>query len=138
MPSYIAIYCRHTDLAEANNYSKAQPLIETLNIRCDTTKRKSDVVCDNMDKSYLYHMTMRNAHPRSAYDSYAYNNRQVVLLAAEDIGIMGLHAKDYQRVRRVRFEVSGTVNGPGQLQIVLIYNNRALEIYGADIKVVRL
>jgi hypothetical protein len=95
-------------------------------------------VCEDMDKSYLYHMTMRNVHPRSAYNSNSYNIRQVVLLAAEDVGIMGLHTKDYQRVRRVRLEFSGTVNGPGQLHILLIYNNRALEIYGADIKVVRL
>ena len=138
MPSYIAIFCRHTDLGIANNYTSIQPMVETLNIRCDTTKRQSDVVCEDMDKSYLYHMTMRNVHPRSAYNSNAYNMRQVVLLAAEDVGIMGLHAKDYQRVRRVRLEFSGTVNGPGQLHILLIYNNRALEIYGADIKVVRL
>jgi hypothetical protein len=138
LPSYFAIFCRSMLPSVANDYDAAQPMIESLNIRCDTTKRKSNVVCDNLDKSYLYHMTMRNVHPRSQYNSSSYNNRQVVLLAAEDIGIMGLQVRDYQRVRRVRFEFSGTVNGPGKLHVLLIYNNRALEVYGADMKVVHL
>jgi len=138
LPSYFVVFCRNTAIDIANNYSRKQPMIESLNIRCDTTKRRSNVICDDMDKSYLYHMTMRNVHPRSRYNSTRYNMRQVVLLAAEDIGIMGLQTDDYQRVRRVRFEFSGTTNGPGKLHILLVYNNRALEVYGADLKVVHL
>ncbi len=138
MPSYIALYSRHDDNATALDYSITQPRIETLNIACDTTKRKSNVITDNMGKHHLFHLTMRNVHPASSYNSTAYNKRQVVLLAAEDIGLMQLKTTDYQSLRRVRFQFSGTCNQPGIVHIVFVYNNRGLEINGADIKVVRV
>jgi hypothetical protein len=138
MPSYLAFYCRYNDRATALNYSITQPRIETLNIACDTTKRKSNVITDNMGKHHLFHLTMRNVHPASSYNSTAYNKRQVVLLAAEDIGLMKLKTSDYQTLRRVRFQISGTCNQVGTVYVVLVYNNRGLEINGADIKVVRV
>ena len=46
-------------------------------------------------------MTQRNVHPRSEYDSAAFNRRQTLLLTTEDVGIMGLEAKHYQRQKRV-------------------------------------
>jgi hypothetical protein len=138
MPSYIAIYCRYNDRATALNYNISQPRIETLNIACETTKRKSNVITDNLGKHHLFHLTMRNVHPASSYNSTAYNKRQVVLLAAEDIGLMKLKTSDYQTLRRVRFQISGTCNQVGTVHVVLVYNNRGLEINGADIKVVRV
>ena len=138
MPSYIALFCRHLESKNALNYDVQQPLIATLNIACDTTKRKSNVVTDDLGKHHLFHLTMRNVHPASGYDSAAYNKRQVVLLAAEDIGLMSLRTADYQTLRRVRFQLSGTINSVGNLTVLFVYNNRGLEIRGADIKVVRV
>ena len=138
MPSYFAFFLRHSDPKEGNNHFLRQPMIETLNIQCQTTKRHSDVVTNDLDKGFLYHMTMRNVHPMSGYQSSRYNMRQVVLLAAEDVGLMSLKTTDYQQVRRVRFQITGKTNGPGQLHMLLIYNNRGLEVFGADLKVVRL
>ena len=96
------------------------------------------MICDNLSKNHLYHLTIRNVHPLAQYDTKAYNKRQVVLLAAEDIGLMSLETDDYQKLRRVRFQFTGTLDTPGILNVLLIYNNRGLEVYGADLKVVRL
>ena len=137
MPSYIAIYSRYND-KHAQNYGETQPRIETLNIACDTTKRKSNVITDHLGKHHLFHLTQRNVHPASGYNSTAYNKRQVVLLAAEDIGLMKLKTSDYQSLRRVRFQFSGTCNQAATISVVFVYNNRGLEIQGADIKVVRV
>jgi hypothetical protein len=137
MPSYIVLYSRYPN-KHGQNYAVTQPRIETLNIACDTTKRKSNVVTDNMGKHYLFHLTMRNVHPSSGYNSTAYNKRQVVLLAAEDIGLMELKTSDYQSLRRVRFQFTGTCNQSATISVVFVYNNRGLEIQGADIKVVRV
>ena len=138
MPSYLAFYCRYSDNGIGLNYNTSQPRIETLNIACDTTKRKSNVVTDNLGKHHLFHLTMRNVHPSSSYNSTAYNKRQIVLLAAEDIGLMKLKTSDYQSLRRVRFQFSGTCNQAGTISVVFVYNNRGLEIRGADIKVVHV
>ena len=132
MPSYFAFFERAFD------YSKRQPMIEALNIECDTTKRKSDVVTDDLGKHQLFHLTQRNVHPASNFNSVAYNRRQIVLLSAEDIGLMSLKQADYQSLRRVRFKFSGKLNMPGKFQVVFVYNNRGLEVDGADIKIVRL
>ena len=56
----------------------------------------------------------------------------------QDIGLMELKQSDYQSLRRVRFKFTGTLNMPGKFQVVFVYNNRGLEIDGADIKIVRL
>ena len=138
MPSYVAIYARYNERDAAQNYHYTQPRIESLNIACDTTKRKSNVICDDMGKHQLFHLTMRNVHPASGYNSVAYNRRQIVLLAAEDIGLMSLKTSDYQSLRRVRFQFSGVCNMASTVSIVFVYNNRGLEIRGADLKVVRV
>ena len=138
MPSYVAIYARYNEREAAQNFNLVQPRIESLNIACDTTKRKSNVVTDNMGKHHLFHLTMRNVHPASGYNSVAYNRRQIVLLSAEDIGLMSLKTSDYQSLRRVRFQFSGVCNQACTVSVVFVYNNRGLEIRGADIKVVRV
>ena len=138
LPSYFAFFCRHDRNEQGYNYNVAQPMIETLNVRCDTTKRTSDVIGDDLGKHHLYHLTMRNVHPFSHYNSSAYNKRQVVLLSAEDIGLMALKNSDYQKLKRLRFQFTGTLSTAGRLHVLLIYNNRGLEIFGADLKVVRL
>ena len=51
-----------------------QPLIKRLSLQNLTTMKKSDSVI-NTDVHELYHMTQRNVHPRSEYDSAAFNRR---------------------------------------------------------------
>ena len=51
---------------------------------------------------------------------------------------MKLKTSDYQSLRRVRFQFSGTCNQAATISVVFVYNNRGLEIQGADIKVVRV
>ena len=83
VPGYLCIFCRDSDeLLE-------QPIIKRLSLQNLTTMKKSDSVIDT-DVHELYHMTQRNVHPRSEYDSKAFNKRQTLLLAIEDIGIMGM------------------------------------------------
>ena len=48
--------------------------------------KKSDTIFDT-DIHELFHMTQRNVHHRSEYESTAFNKRQTILLATEDIGI---------------------------------------------------
>ena len=95
MPSFMCFFCRFED-DRGQNYSETQPMIEFLNMQCSTTKRKSNVVTatfgneQGLGKHQLFHLTQRNVHPASNYNSTAYNKRQTVLLCAEDIGLMGL------------------------------------------------
>ena len=90
--------------------------------------KKSDSVFDT-DVHELYHMTQRNVHSRSQYDSDAYNDRQTILLATEDIGIMGLGREHYQRQKRVKVRVSGTCTNFGTVTVIFIYNNRGTVSY---------
>ena len=138
MPSYMCLYARFKDAARGQNFQLTQPMIQTLNMRCDTTKRKSDVVCDDLGKHQLYHMTQRNVHPASNYNSSAYNRRQTILLCAEDIGMMGLKPAEYQRLKRVRIELLGTLNYEAQVYALFVYNNRGLEVDGAKLQIVRV
>ena len=86
----------------------------------------------------MYHLTQRNVHAGAEYDRAAYDRRQTVLLSAEDVGMLGLKGDEYQKAKRVRYIVSGTTDKPGQLYIVLIYNNRGLHIDGRRLQVVTL
>ena len=131
-PSYFCLFCRSatTDILQ-------QPIIKTLSIFNNTTKKKSNVVQD-MSVSQLYHLTQRNVHPAAQYDKNAFRRRQTVLLSTEDIGLLGLKADEYQKAKRVRYVFSGTTNDPGQLYIVLVYNNRGLHIDGRRLQVVTL
>ena len=91
--------------------------------------KKSDSVIDT-DVHELYHMTQRNVHPRSVYDSKAFNKCPTILLAIEDIGIMGMEAKHYQRQKRVKIRVSGLCTNEGTVTVIFIYNNRGLFVKG--------
>ena len=101
--------------------------------------KKSDTVFDT-DVHELYHMTQRNVHNRSEYESDAFNKRQTILLATEDIGIMGMDPADnYQQQKRVVIRVSGKVSHfEGTVTVLFIYNNRGLYLTGVQQSVVRL
>ena len=143
MPSYMCVFCRHDD-DRGQNYKETQPIIEFLNIECTTTKKKSDIVThtfkskEGLGKHQLFHLTQRNVHPRSKYDSTAYNRRQTIMLSAEDIGLMGIERTEYQSLKRVRFRFHGACNLPGELSVVFVYNNRGLNIDGAQLSIVRM
>jgi len=131
-PAYFCVFCRSatTDILQ-------QPIIKTLSVYNNTTKKKSNTVTE-MTVSQLYHLTQRNVHPFAEYDRKTFTRRQTVLLSAEDVGLLGLKADEYQKAKRVRYVFSGTTDEPGQLYIVLIYNNRGLHIDGRRLQVVTL
>ena len=133
VPAFLCIFCRH-------GYVLAdQPMITMLSIQNRTTMKKSDTVFET-DIHELYHMTQRNVHHRSEYESRAFNARQTILLATEDIGIMGMDPADnYQQQKRVVLRVSGTVSSfEGTVTVLFIYNNRGLYLTGVQQSVVRL
>jgi len=131
-PSYFCLFCRYesTDILQ-------QPQIRSLSIFNLTTKRKSNVLSD-LDITQLYHLTQRNVHPGAQYDKHAFKRRQTVLLKTEDVGMLGLSANEYQKAKRVKYKFSGTTDEPGQLYIVMVYNNRGLNIDGRRLQVVTL
>ena len=131
VPSFISLFCRDSD----NMFE--QPKILRLSLQNYTTMKKSDSVFDT-DVHELYHMTQRNVHSRSQYDSDAYNDRQTILLATEDIGIMGLGREHYQRQKRVKVRVSGTCTNFGTVTVIFIYNNRGMYIKGRQQSVVNM
>ena len=102
---------------------------------CNTTKKKSDTILDAREHE-LYHMTQRNVHPRASYDRLEYQKRQVVLLSAEDIGMMGIEA--YQKEKRCLFRFSGVVDETAVVSVLLIYNNRGILVKGRQLSVVQL
>ena len=114
-----------------------QPLITTLSLQNRTTMKKSDSVFDT-DVHELFHMTQRNVHPRSEYNSSAFNERQTILLTTEDIGIMGLKSQHYQRQKRVQIRVNGVCTNEGTVTVIFIYNNRGMFIRGRQQSVVSL
>ena len=77
-------------------------------------------------------------YDRVADDRVAYDRRQTILLSAEDVGLMGLKAHEYQKAKRVNFVFSGTCDRPGVLYVILVYNNRGLYLTGVQQSVVRL
>ena len=131
-PSYFCFFCRSasTDILQ-------QPLIKTLSIFNETTQRKSNSIQD-VSIGQLFHLTQRNVHAAAEYSRDAYNRRQTILLSAEDVGLMGLRSFEYQKAKRVQYTFSGTTDRPGELYIVLVYNNRGLHIDGRRLQVVTL
>ena len=81
-------------------------------------------------------MTQRNVHPRAEYDRFRYRNRQVILLSAEDIGMLGL--TEYQSQKRARYVLRGNVDRAAKITALFIYNNRGLLVHGREISVVRV
>lgn len=132
MPSYIAVFCRDQDRSRDH---MTQPLIKQLNIMCTTTQKKSNTILD-ANVHQLYHITQRNVNQRARYNRTTFNNRQVILIRAEDVGMMGLGS--YQVEKRAKFKFSGTVDQLGMVTTVLIFNNRGLYIQGKHMSVVRL
>ena len=131
-PSYFCFFCRSatTDILQ-------QPLIKTLSIYNETTAKKSNSV-QELTIGQLFHLTQRNVHPAAEYSRAAYNRRQTVLLSAEDVGLMGLKAHEYQKAKRVEYTFSGTCDRAGEFFVVLVYNNRGLHIDGRRLQVVTL
>ena len=131
-PSYYCFFCRSatTDILQ-------QPLIKTLSIFNETTQKKSNSV-QELSIGQMYHMTQRNVHAGAEYDRTAFNRRQTVLLSAEDVGLLGLRSFEYQKAKRVQYSFSGTTDRPGQLYVVLVYNNRGLHIDGRRLQLVTL
>ena len=109
--------------------SERQPLIKQLSIMCNTTKLKSNTILD-ANVHQLYHLTQRNVNQRARYNRHTFNHRQVVLLSAEDIGLMGLDMSEYQGPKRTRFRFNGKVSQRSRVTVMLIYNNRGLHVYG--------
>ena len=134
MPSYIAMFARDTDMTLDH---MDQPLIKQLSIMCNTTMKKSNTIL-NANVHQLYHITQRNVNARARYNRHTFNKRQTILLSAEDIGLMGLRVSEYQREKRALFRFHGTVDQKARITVVLIYNNRALHVFGKQLRVVRL
>ena len=134
MPSYMVVFARDTDMSRDH---MIQPLIKQLSIMCTTTMKKSNTIL-NANVHQLYHITQRNVNPRARYNRHTFNSRQTILLSAEDVGLMGLHVGEYQREKRATFRFHGTVDQKSRITAVLIYNNRALHVFGKQLRVVRL
>ena len=132
MPSYFAIFARDEDFSKDH---ERQPVIKQLSIMCNTTQKRSDTILDS-SVHQLYHITQRNVHIRSEYDRSAFNHRQVVLLKAEDVGMMGL--QEYQTSKRAEFRIEGLVDANARVTCLQIFNNRGLYIDGKQLSVVRL
>ena len=132
-PSFLCIFCRDND----DNLLQ-QPLIRQLSISSQTTHKKSNTVFET-NVHELYHLTQRNVHPFSGYDRDAFNRRQTILLAAEDIGIMGFNVQtEYQRSKRAVYRIAGTSDRLGTVTMLFIYSNRALAVDGKQLSVVRM
>jgi len=134
MPSHIALFCRDTDRSRDH---MTQPLIKQLSIMCTTTQKKSNTILE-ADVHQLYHITQRNVNQRARYNRSVFNRRQVVLMSAEDIGMMGLSPTEYQLEKRAQFQFKGTVDQLGRVTALLVFNNRGLYIQGKHMSVVRL
>ena len=134
MPSYIAVFARDTNFKID---SGTQPLVTRLSIMCSTTQKKSNSIQD-ASIGQLYHLTQRNVHPAAEYDRVAYDRRQTILLSAEDVGLMGLKAHEYQKAKRINYVFTGTTDRPGQLYVIFVYNNRGLHIDGRRLQLVTL
>ena len=91
-----------------------------------------------MSAGQLFHLTQRNVHPAAEYTRAAYKRRQTVLLSAEDVGLMGLKAHEYQKAKRINYLFSGTTDRPGDLYVIFVYNNRGLHIDGRRLQLVTL
>ena len=130
-PAFWAVFARRPDRP---NYGQ-QPIIETLSMFCLTTGKKSDTIQDT-SAADLYFITQRNVHNLSGYEAVRFNKRQVILMRSEDVGTMGISPRLFQREKRVRFRVQGSLNlQTGDVYIVLVYTNRGLQIVGKEISV---
>ena len=132
VPAYMCFFCRDDD-----DFGE-QPIIITLSLENKTTHKKSDTIYET-DVHELFHLTQRNVHDRATYDHVAFNKRQTILLATEDIGIMGMSTtKHYQKQKRIVVHVSGRCSNTGTFKVLFIYNNRGLFLQGVQQSVIQL
>ena len=131
-PSYFALFARNAQ--HGNEWTK-QPLIKSLTIRSGTTMKLSNTILAAREHE-LYHLTQRNVHPRAQYDRLQNKNRQVILLATEDIGDLGV--SQYQREKRAKFRFSGELDDPAKVTVVMIFNNRGLAVKNREMQIVRV
>ena len=132
-PAFWAVFARRP---ERPNYGQ-QPIIETLSMLCLTTGKKSDTIQDT-SAADLYFITQRNVHNLSGYNADRFRERQVILMRSEDVGTMGISPRLFQREKRTRFRVQGTLSlqsATTEVYVVLVYNNRGLQIMGKEISV---
>ena len=132
-PAFWAVFARRSDRP---NYGQ-QPIIETLSMFCLTTGKKSDTIQDT-SAADLYFITQRNVHNLSGYNADRFRERQVILMRSEDVGTMGISPRLFQREKRTRFRVQGTLSlqsATTEVYVVLVYNNRGLQIMGKEISV---
>jgi hypothetical protein len=134
MPSYFAVFARDHDFSRDH---ERQPMIKQLNVMCNTTMKKSNTILD-ANVHELYHITQRNVHPRSEYHRAKFDERQVILLSAEDVGLLGLELNEYQNEKRAVFRFQGIVDQISRVTVLLIYTNRGLYVKGKQLSVVRL
>ena len=132
MPSYVAVFARDADFSRD---AERQPIVKQLSLMNNTTKKKSNTILEAREHE-LYHITQRNVHPRAEYDRIRYRHRQVVLLSAEDIGMMGIG--EYQAMKRCQYRLSGVVDQTATVSALFVYNNRGLLVKGRTISVVRV
>ena len=132
VPAYMGFFCRDDDeLGE-------QPLITSLSIENRTTSKKSNTVYKT-DVHELFHLTQRNVHERSGYDHLAFNQRQTILLATEDIGILGMDSiNHYQKQKSVVFRISGVCDNIGYVKVLFIFNNRGLYLQGIQQSIIQV
>jgi hypothetical protein len=52
--------------------------------------------------------------------------------------MMGFEPHEYQKQKRARYVFSGTLNEPGDVYVIFVFNNRGLHIDGRNIGIVNL
>ena len=128
-------WCIFARADESPNYGR-QPVVDNLAITCMTTGKKSDTV-QGAGQAELFFMTRRNCHKNANYTDDAFKQRQVILLRSEDVGTMGISPRLFQREKRVRYRIQGTVHWAedSTVHVILAYTNRGLQISGKEISV---
>ena len=51
---------------------------------------------------------------------------------------MGLNQQQYQKQKRVQYVIRGTLDRPGKIYVVFVFNNRGLHVDGRRLNVVTL
>ena len=131
-PCFWCIFARQD---ASPNYG-TQPMVDNLTFTCMTTGKKSDTI-QGTTNAELFFMTRRNCHKHANYTDSNFKRRQVILLRSEDVGTMGVHPGLYQREKRTRYRIQGRSNWSqdNTVHIILVYNNRGLQITGKEISV---
>ena len=80
-----------------------------------------------------------------AHINASFNNTMITITDAQgnaiswsSAGMMGFKGYEYQKQKRARYVFSGTLNEPGAVYVVFVFNNRGLQIDGRNIGIVNL